>query len=159
MELRAQSLLDIPCGDFNWMRHVTLDAVQYIGADVVAELVSANQRRYGNDRRQFQHLDLTRDTLPAVDVVFCRDCFVHLTPREILSAISNIQRSECKYLLTTTFPSVSQNKGLGIGWRPLNMQLRPFRFPEPLKLINEGCTEQDGRYADKSLGLWRIADL
>ena len=32
-------------------------------------------------------------------------------------------------------------------------------LPEPLDVIVEGCTEVGGAYADKALGLWRIADL
>ncbi|CAE6935807.1 hypothetical protein [Paraburkholderia domus] len=30
------SVLDVPCGDFNWMRHVDLGDIDYIGADFVA---------------------------------------------------------------------------------------------------------------------------
>ena len=35
----------------------------------------------------------------------------------------------------------------------------PFNFPPPLRLVNENCTEGDGAYGDKCLGLWRLADL
>jgi hypothetical protein len=35
--------------------------------------------------------------------------------------------------------------------------LPPFSFPKPIKVINEGCPERG--YSDKSLGLWRIAEL
>ena len=34
-----------------------------------------------------------------------------------------------------------------------------FNLPAPVKLINEGCTEDGGKFADKSLGLWRVEDL
>ena len=45
------SLLDAPCGDFNWMRHVPLGGVSYTGADVVPELIARNRRDYGRDGR------------------------------------------------------------------------------------------------------------
>jgi len=32
-------------------------------------------------------------------------------------------------------------------------------FPKPLKIIFEGCTEDDGIFKDKALGLWKIADV
>ena len=51
-ELGVQSLLDVPCGDFNWLKLVPLD-VDYIGGDIVAELVARNQAEYGNERRRF----------------------------------------------------------------------------------------------------------
>src|SRR5437660_1775959 len=37
--------------------------------------------------------------------------------------------------------------------------LPPVALPEPLEVIVEGCTEVGGAYADKALGLWRVADL
>jgi hypothetical protein len=44
-------------------------------------------------------------------------------------------------------------------WRPLNMQLPPFNFPNPICIINEKCTEGEGEFKDKSLGLWRLKDI
>ncbi len=41
-ELQVRSLLDVPCGDFNWMRLTELPGVDYVGADVVLELVRAS---------------------------------------------------------------------------------------------------------------------
>ncbi|HET8760480.1 MAG TPA: class I SAM-dependent methyltransferase, partial [Nitrospiria bacterium] len=37
-DLHVGTVLDIPCGDFNWMRHVNLSRVHYIGADIVADI-------------------------------------------------------------------------------------------------------------------------
>src|SRR5215204_467455 len=34
-ELGLRVLHDIPCGDFNWMRHVDLGDCAYIGSDIV----------------------------------------------------------------------------------------------------------------------------
>lgn len=44
-------------------------------------------------------------------------------------------------------------------WRPLNLERPPFNFPPPAELLAEGCTEAEGRFLDKSLGLWAIKDL
>ena len=69
-------------------------------------------------------------------------------------------RSEATYLLTTIYTDRSDNKDIVTGqWRPLNLLAAPFELPEPLECINEGSTERNGIYADKSLLLWRIADL
>lgn len=38
-------------------------------------------------------------------------------------------------------------------------EIIPFMLPNPLELIIEGCTEDNGAYEDKSLGLWKIADI
>ncbi|WP_250125377.1 class I SAM-dependent methyltransferase [Chroococcidiopsis sp. CCMEE 29] len=160
-ELRAMSLLDIPCGDFGWMSQVDLK-VDYIGADIVAELVARNNTRYATvgSPRRFLQLDLTRDDLPRMDVVLCRDCLVHLSYPNIFQALANVRRSGAGYLLTTTFIEHDRNQDIEDGdWRLLNLQRPPFDLPQPLTLIVEECTEEQGAYADKALGLWRVADL
>lgn len=159
-ELRATSLLDIPCGDFFWMREVDLSGVTYIGADVVLDLIARLQATVACDGRTFRQLDLTRDPLPKVDVIFARDVLVHLAHRDALLAIANVRASGANYLATTTFSGRATNPDVATGdWRPVNLQRAPFNFPAPIELINEGCTEGGGVFADKSIGVWRIADL
>jgi hypothetical protein len=161
----ARTFVDCPCGDFHWMKCVDLPVEKYIGGDVVAELAAENQRRYGDARREFRPINLLTDELPDADVLLCRDCLVHLTDAEVRAALANIRRGDVAYLLTTTFPAQRGNRDLGSTrgsrprWRPVNLQLPPYNFPAPLELINEGCTEKGGRFPDKSLGLWRVADL
>ena len=158
--LSVKSFLDIPCGDFNWMKRVRLELDEYIGADIIAQLIEHNRARYTSENRRFIVLDIMKDQLPPVDLIFSRDCLVHFSFRDIHRTIRNIKRSNSKYLLTTTFTARDQNTDIATGeWRPLNLQIPPFNFPEPRVLINENCTEVDGRYPDKSLGLWQIADI
>ncbi|MCY4101455.1 MAG: hypothetical protein OXF46_11145 [Rhodobacteraceae bacterium] len=47
-EYEVKRILDIPCGDYNWMRYVVpkLD-VEYIGGDIVKPLIEKNRRKYG----------------------------------------------------------------------------------------------------------------
>ncbi len=152
--LGARSLLDAPCGDFNWMRHVDLGGVEYFGADVVAELVARNRREHGRPGRTFVVADLTRDRLPAADAVLCRDCFIHLSLRDIRRAVVNFKRSGARYLLATTHARVGEYEDIPTGgWRSVNLQLPPFDFPAPLRLVVEN--EELG----KCLGVWRLDEL
>lgn len=153
-ELNAKTLLDAACGDFNWMRHTKLEEVKYIGADVVRDLIARNQCLYASEGRTFMVLDITKDKIPTVDVILCRDCLIHLSFRHIQSTISNFKGSRCTYLLATTHPSVWENIDAPSGsWRSLNLQLPPMNFPEPLKMIVE---DED---LGKCLGVWRLKDL
>lgn len=158
--LGARTMLDIPCGDFHWMKEVELN-VEYIGADIVEELMRRNQELFSTPLRRFIVRDITRGPLPTVDVVLCRDLLVHLSYQDAFAALRNLRLSGSKYLLTTTFTERSHNFDIPTTgkWRPLNLRLEPFKFGEPLLLINEKCTEGEGAWSDKSLGLWRIADL
>jgi len=159
-DLKITSVLDTPCGDFNWMKHVNLSIEDYIGGDIVPTLVEQNQKRFADSKRRFLHLDITRDYLPQVDLILCRDCLVHFPIVEITDALKNFKGSRSTYLLTTTFTGQRPNTEIAMGdWRTLNFQLPPFNFPPPLRLIIEKCTEGNGTYPDKCLGLWRLEDL
>lgn len=159
-QFQIQTMLDAPCGDFNWMKEVDLGAVQYTGGDIVEKIVERNQARYAQPHRAFRVLDLMHDDLGTHDLLFCRDCLVHLSFADIQKVLSNLAKSNITWLMTTTFPNQHSNADIPTGgWRTLNFQIAPFHFPEPDFLLNEHCTEMDGIYADKSLGLWRIDRL
>lgn len=158
--LGVTSLLDIPCGDFEWMRTIDLGSVAYVGADIVPELVHRNRVTHSSSQREFVRLDLLRDALPGVGLVLCRDCLVHFSLADIRRALTNISASGSRYLLTTTFTGRSSNADITTGqWRPINLEAPPFCLPPPLQIIDEQCTEEDGAYRDKSLGLWEISAL
>jgi hypothetical protein len=158
--MAVETLLDLPCGDYSWMRQVDLGVRSYIGADLLAELVEPLQVTYTSASRRFLVLDLTRDPLPKADLLVCRDCLVHLSFADCRRALRNLLRSDIRYLLTTTFSECEVNEEIATGdWRPLNLEREPFAFPRPAELLNERCTEAGGAFADKSLGLWRTADL
>ena len=155
-----RSIADIPCGDFHWMREALPTGINYIGGDIVSALIAENRRCYGRSGASFIEIDLTTDSLPAADLFICRDALVHLSFRHARAALAQICGSASRLLLVTTFPGHECNVDVASGqWRPLNLCRSPFDFPPPIVTLVEGCTQENGRYADKSLGLWRTADL
>lgn len=158
-DLSVARFLDLPCGDFHWMSRVELGVMDYLGGDIVKDLVAKNTRHQRANVR-FQHLDVLAGGLPAVDLVLCRDCLVHFSDEDVFRALRNLTRSGSRHLLTTTFPDRTGNPPIRTGkWRPLNLQAAPFNLPAPERLVNEGCTEGGGAFADKSLGLWRLETI
>lgn len=155
-----RTFMDAPCGDLHWMKETELKVEQYIGVDIVEPLVEKNRKEFGKDGTSFLCMDLAKDELPQVDIIFCRDCLVHLTYDEIRKVIANFKRSKSTYLLTTTFTD-RENVDLIVEniWRPLNLEMPPFNFPRPMKLINEKCSEDNNQYTDKSLGMWRLDEI
>lgn len=161
-EYHIETVFDLPCGDFNWMRLVDLSNCTYVGADIIKPLITKNNEKYGCPNISFIHLDVTQDALPKCDLIICRDLLVHLSSEDIFKTLRNFKASGAKYLLTTTFLKMRSNTNIEIesgGWRPLNLVNAPFYFPNPDLIINEKCTEQNGSYNDKSLGLWKLETL
>jgi hypothetical protein len=158
MELKVKSLLDIPCGDFHWMNYVPLEIERYIGADLVKDLIEHNVRLY-SDRGIFFCMDLLSDRLPKVDAIFCRDCLVHLSLRDVRRAIKNIKAAKPNYVMTTTFPGCARNLDtVAPYWRPLNLEIRPFNFPKPIFIAKDFCDNQrndQGKY----LGVWSADEI
>ncbi|GAB4188400.1 MAG: class I SAM-dependent methyltransferase [Simkaniaceae bacterium] len=156
-KFKCHSILDAPCGDFNWMRTVDLSNYEYIGVDIVEPLIEANQQKYSDSNISFIKLNLIDDELPTVDIIICRDLLVHFPFEEIFKTIKNFKRSKSTYLLMNTYTDPKRiNNNIKMGnWRPLNFQKPPFNFPKPIFLINE----QYSKHPDRHLALWRIKDL
>ena len=134
-----RSILDAPCGDFNWFRYVERpDETSYVGADIVPELIKNNKERFENGNTAFEVLDITKDILPTADLWICRDVLFHLSYEHIVSVLRNFLNSEIKYLLTTSNVLCLENKDILSGQgRLLNLQLTPFNFPMPLLSIDD----------------------
>jgi len=161
------SMLDVPCGDFNWMRYVDLGAITYLGGDIVPELAAVNQQAYGTERRRFLHLDLLTDALPAADLILCRDCLFHFSHADVFRALWQFARSPARWLLTTTFTWRTYPRNIDIAtgqWTPINLEMPPYDLAPPLALLIEGSTESityhseigTAPMADRCLGLWEM---
>lgn len=159
LNFEVKSILDLPCGDFKWMKDVDLNGAQYTGGDIVKKLIDHNKIQYkSKNATEFRIIDMIKDDLPYVDLILVRDCFVHLSFEHIYASLKNIINSESKYILTTSFPLTKLNFDIVTGdWRTLNLCRKPFSFPEPLLIISEFNSKKDNR--DKSLMLWKIKDL
>lgn len=156
LELKVRWVLDAPCGDCHWIMNLPWrELANYTGVDIVPGMIAENKRRF---RHAFDCLDIVTDPLPTADLILCRDALVHMRDEEVLQTLRNFCKSGATWLLTTTFPSRPAN-GPFRQWRPLNLEQAPFHLPKPEKLLNEGYTGDSGQYTDKSLGLWRLADL
>lgn len=148
------SILDIPCGDWNWMKDVDLCGASYIGADIVDPLIGLNKANYPHTN--FRVLDLINDPLPKVDLIFTRDCLGHLSNDNVSKAIRNCQESGSKYLLATSFTKWDMNPDIEDGgWKCINLMIPPFQL-NPIYLINEDCQEGYPHYNDKCMILFQL---
>lgn len=154
------SILDIPCGDFSLFRGSIPANADYTGADIIPELIAQNRILYPQTSSiEFTVKDILSDELPQATMIICRDCLPHFSYEDIWQALKNICRTNAGYLMTTTF-FAHQNTDIKTGgWRPLNLQAEPFNFPLPEICLSEQCTIAEGKFADKSLALWRLENI
>lgn len=143
------SLLDLPCGDFNWFSHIQLPGlVHYIGADIVPDLIAEVGQRHGAKGRQFIVLDAIRGDLPRADVWLCRDLILHLPSVDVLSLLHNFVRSSIRYLLVSSYagPEVSNDDTFMGGARLLDLRRPPFSLPDPEDRLVDYLPGQPERY-------------
>lgn len=159
-DLNIRTFLDVPCGDFSWMREIDFGTISYTGGDVVQRLVERNNTMYGSEQRRFLLLNIIKDRLPPADLVCCRDCLIHLSLRDGVRALSNIRASGAKYLLIITDPSVTANRPIHTGeYRAINLELPPFRMKRPLSVYRDRHRPRGGERLidpDKSLALYKL---
>lgn len=155
-----KSVLDAPCGDYNWMKTVEKNGIKYIGGDIVPKIVRANNKNYKDENTSFKVIDITSDEIPQVDLIICRDCLQHLSQKNAKKALKNFKESGSKYLLVTNYPWTLENYDIKNGdFCPLNLCETPFGLPlNPTEKIKESHAE--GRNcSDKYLYLYKLDDI
>tara|TARA_B110000503_G_scaffold57915_1_gene92701 strand:- start:1467 stop:2081 length:615 start_codon:yes stop_codon:yes gene_type:complete len=133
-----KSILDLPCGDFSWMSTTGItNDFNYIGADIVEPMIQANKEKYPDV--DFRILDLTTDSLPEVDLLFCRDCLLHLSFDDIDRAFKNIIDSNIKYILMSTwFESATNERDIDTGkWRYIDFTKSPYNFSKSTESLSD----------------------
>lgn len=155
------TMLDVPCGDWNWMQTVDLTLVEeYTGWDVQPEQVAVNREMYDNQVYALGPDDMTFEcvnilgpnvVVPRVDLIWCRDLTLHLTLEQNERMVDRFRRSGSAYLAITsypeqdndalTFPDNGHDDRPGYYCNPINMEGTPFW----LNMIEHIDEQEDGK--------------
>lgn len=104
------SVLDLGCGDLNWIQHAKFfndKNIEYVGVDIVEFLIN-------NHKSKFPHKKFINDDLikfrpsECVDIVILRDVIFHLKLNDIKTIFENI-KFKFKYLCITTHDLAAGN--------------------------------------------------
>ena len=171
-EKGIKSVVDIPCGDFHWMKEIVFNFDYYTGGDIVEAAVKTNNERYGNSRIKFIHFDIVNDEIPEGDLLIVRDVIGHFPIEDGIKIIDNILKSKCKYLLSTTWAKKTedswtncgptdvhrQNEGVNYGrFYPVNLMAQPFNFPAADIFLEENVRVDNFDNGNrKTLALWDL---
>lgn len=137
-KLKIKSMLDAPCGDFNWAKHLERPGVTYLGGDIVPALIKRNNELFNDKTTSFQELDIVKEKLPEVDLWLCRDALPHFSEENIFETLAGFIKSDITYLLTSHYYECSVYSDIRTGsFRAVNWLLPPFEFPEPEVCIDD----------------------
>jgi SAM-dependent methyltransferase len=80
---KAKHIVDLGCGDFQVGSQIISPELDYVGCDIVPEVVNVNAARFANERVLFRLLDIVTDPLPEGDLCVIRQVFQHLSNAHI----------------------------------------------------------------------------
>jgi len=159
MKFSVKSMLDVPCGDVNWILDsiVTDTLPLYVGLDGASSVIEVNKKRFAHhNNKRFEFWDATECIFPrfingttnteqVFDLVHIRDVIQHLTLDQGLKYFCNAFLSGVKVLVTTSHDGEWRGDKLGNidieegGYYDANLFSEPFSFPEG------NCTRHDKR--------------
>ena len=137
------SVLDVACGDWNWMRHVDLSGItNYFGWDVDEEMIdrcTAHAVRLAQETGEQPHTwfevrNIADTDFPDVDCILAREILIHFPNDYIAAIIDRMHDGGARYLLTDNFPTTTNDfiydpakyTWMGYMERPVNLDAEPF---------------------------------
>lgn len=155
-----KTIIDVPCGDFNWFKEIGHEFELYRGYDIVEDLVKSNAEKYGNDNRTFKQKNCLEEPFEKADMVFCRDLLLHLSSADIFRLFQNLERSDIPLLLISHAVGIENEEIVTGQGRLVNLTAAPFNLPEPEEIIMENSAVFDGKYKDiRAMALWKTEDI
>jgi hypothetical protein len=119
-----KTIMDVPCGDFNFMSKLNLDNVIYIGCDVSKLAIGRCIEKNTKSNTYFKVFDLLNDELHYSDLIIVKDLF-----------LENVKSSKCKYFATSRHNKgrgINKDQQSGLGAREIEITKEPFNFNFPL---------------------------
>lgn len=145
--LNVNTIIDAPCGDFYWLSTLNLAErlTWYKGLDIVPQVIAQNQKLWGNEAISFETADLAKRVPPQADLILCRHLLIHLMFADCLRVLCNFKNSGSRFLMITNQPDNPRNAEINFtgSYRPINLSLPPFNFPQPLFAIDDAQSPGD----------------
>lgn len=151
------SLLDVPCGDLQWMSKflATRSDIIYTGADIIPDIIQHHQKAFSRiPKARFIQLDIVDAPLnQSYDLVLVRDLLQHLWQADAMKVLQRLSDTRSRFLLATTFPDTTTNQevekdALGSRRSQYNLELPPFLLPPPVCMTYDWNVEH--------LALWQL---
>lgn len=130
-EKSINKILDTSCGDWNWMKTIKNVLPDYLGLDIVKDIVNKNNELYSNDNIKFIHTDflsyIKTQQDKSFDLILCRHTLEHLPTEYNIEFLKECKRV-CKYLFVTGYNDLRKDNVQvpNTIYRPINLKLSPY---------------------------------
>lgn len=126
------TVVDLGCGDWQFSRTIDWSGIQYIGFDVVKDVIERNKKCYEHSTIVFVHADALEIELPEADLLICKDVLQHLPHADIFRLLKQLHKF--KHCLITNdidyLTSSSKNPDTCRGgYHELDLTKPPFNLP------------------------------
>jgi len=137
-KFNIKSIIDIPCGDFNFMSKIDFTGVNYKGVDISKKAIQLC-KKYETDNIKFECGDILNDNyyIDDVDLIICKDLTLHLSFNDIHKLLDRIKKSKCKYFAVSRYNKCkvtnrdTKDGKSGLGARCIEVTKPPFNFNYP----------------------------
>jgi hypothetical protein len=121
---------DCSCGDWNWMKEIRESLPNYVGNDIVDELIELNTKKFGSDTIKFQCGDMLEELKKlesaSVDLLLCRHTLEHLSTDYVTNVIKEIRRVSKTALITSNNGGNSLLNPNGYNSRGINLGIDEY---------------------------------
>jgi hypothetical protein len=134
-ENNIKSIIDVPCGDFNFMCNVDLNNINYLGLDISKKAIEICKNKINKPNICFQVLDITNEEIQYADLIIIKDLFLHLSFSDIHKILDNVIRSGSKFLAVSRYShgnEINKDQESGLGCRAIEITTKPFNFKYPI---------------------------
>jgi SAM-dependent methyltransferase len=136
---KIKTILDIGCGDWQYMQAVDLQGCKYIGIDCVQSVVDADTAKFGNENVEFRCGDILECEFPPADMVIIKDVVIHLTNAQIFKLWERVKGYKHVIFVfddKASNPAAYKDEIETGDFRSLDLHAEPFKFPlnsQPLR--------------------------
>lgn len=139
------SVLDVPCtNSMLWMRDL-LQVLEFEVPRFHYKCLAPDDKRLAEGVVRYQHLSSAivlknpypwAATLPRADLALCWYGMGFLPPHQSWGLLKALRNAGVKFVILPNFPEVRHNPGSGSASGRINVRRAPYRFNEPLRVVN-----------------------